>query len=185
MIGPDQLAYLVLGAVLALSGALALWLLKDRLMIFGNIVYWADSPFGGAHELPKKEGEYGSRHILTSHVVLQVRALNDQVLNTRIQLKPENEQINIRPPVPFSFSKDKPGELIIPQLPSGVYMVSMSENASMALTWGVQYVLCDNARAVKSEAKIQPFDYKGRRLMSLGLVMLVIAAVALLTFLAT
>src|SRR5687768_13962165 len=120
----DQLLYLLLGASIAFLSGLGLWLLKDRSMIFGNVIFWGEG-FSDDFELPKQEGEIWGRKVSWHHTVLQVRAMGDRVKNTRIQFNgdDQNPQISISPKVPFSMGHERKGEVLIPLLPSGTYVL--------------------------------------------------------------
>ncbi|MEQ9637278.1 MAG: hypothetical protein RLW68_14475 [Devosia marina] len=173
----DQFFYLLLGASFAGAITLAVWLLKDRLMIFGNMVYWGTG-YQGVYDLPKTGEESWPGHICYQHVVLQVRAMGDRVLNTRIQFPADDDavQVSVSPRVPFDFSKNRPGELHIPLLQSGKYTVSYGCKSNMRLSLDASSVFSDNARTVQRAVTSAPMDSKERKVLFLGLTSLVILA---------
>lgn len=182
----NSFLFLVLGAVLTLVGGIALWLLKDRLMIFGNVLYWSEpTEFDGRQKVSLKDDAIKD-NVTWQHVILHIKALNDRVQNVRIQFYKETGEIEISPRVPFTLSKDVPGELVIPQLTSGVYILSRHLPANTGLIFRVESVVTDNARVVPRDFPQPDLDRAGRMrkiVILIGLVaVLVLIAVTLATW---
>lgn len=174
----EQVYPLVLGATLTLIVGVILWLLKDRIMIFGNMIYWSPG-FEGSYKLPKEEGEIWSSVVTYQTLVLQVRAMGDRVANTRIQFPSEEKlpQISIDPKVPFNFEKDRAGEMHIPHLQSGTYLISYGTFSTVALNVAPSSVFADNARTVRViSPKIAPLDSRERQLLFAGICFLALIA---------
>ena len=175
----NSLLFLILGAVLTLVGGIVLWLLKDRLMIFGNVLYWTEpSEFDGHQKVVFKETVLLDA-VTWQHVILHVKSWNDRVQNTRLQFYKECGEIEIHPRVPFTLSKDVQGELLIPQLTSGVYIVSRHMPANTGLIFKVQSIVTDNARVIRRSMPTIDLDRAGRLRKVLLLVVLVVVLAAI------